>query len=184
MNDSMIVGLFNERSQQAIVQLSEKYGKLSLKIAENILKNKEDAKECVNDAYLAVWNNIPPENPAPLSSYLFRIVRNLALKKYHQNTAIKRNSFYDTAFDELENIFFSENTPENELDIKELSWAVNVFLQGQSRDNRIMFVRRYFYGDSVSNIALLMGVSPHFVSVRLSRIRTNLKKYLTKEGFI
>lgn len=184
MDDKKIIGLFNERSQQAITQISEKYGKVSLKIAENILKNKEDAKECVNDAFLVVWNNIPPENPQPLSSYLFRIVRNISLKKYHQNTAIKRNSFYDTAFDELENIFCSENIPENEFDVKELSLAVNAFLQEQSKDNRIMFVRRYFYGDSVSNISSLFGASPHFVSVRLSRTREKLKKYLTKEGLI
>ena len=102
MDDKKIIELFYERSEQAITELSKKYGLLCEKIADNILNNHLDAEECVNDAYLAVWNTIPPQNPDSLVSYVCRIVRNQAIKKYHENTALKRNSIYDTSLDELE----------------------------------------------------------------------------------
>ncbi|MBR3767034.1 MAG: sigma-70 family RNA polymerase sigma factor [Clostridia bacterium] len=184
MDDSKIIALFNERSQLGLTELSQKYGKLCLKIAENILKNREDSEECVNDAYLAVWNTVPPENPDPLKTYLLKIVRNTAIKKYHSNTAVKRNSFYDTALEELENILFHKDTVETELLLKELSEAVNSFLRDTSKENRVIFLRRYYFGDSVKDIAEITGNTPHFVSVRLSRTREKLKKYLQKEGLL
>lgn len=103
MDDSKIIELFYERSEQAIIELSKKYGTVCTKIAFNILNNTQDTEECVNDAYLGTWNTIPPQNPNPLLSYVCRIVQNLAIKKYHTNTAAKRNSIYDVALDELEN---------------------------------------------------------------------------------
>ena len=184
LDDSKIIELFFERSQQGITELSQKYGKLSLRIAENILNNREDAEECVNDAYAAFWNKVPPEKPDPLCTYLMKIVRNLALKKYHSNKAIKRNSYYDTALEELENVLSLENSAENEYSAREISTAVNTFLSGCEKKTRIMFVRRYFFGDTVKEIATLSGNTPHFVSVKLSRTRTALKKYLIEEGFI
>jgi DNA-directed RNA polymerase specialized sigma24 family protein len=98
--DSEIIDLFNERSEKAIMELSKKYGSVCRKVARNILNNDLDAEECVNDAFLGAWNTIPPQNPNPLLTYICRIVRNLSIKKYHANTAIKRNSFYDAALDE------------------------------------------------------------------------------------
>lgn len=184
MDDSMIIALFNERSQQAIIKLSEKYGKISHRVAFNILGNHEDAEECVNDALLIMWNKIPPENPAPLVTYLLKIVRNTALKTYRKNTSLKNNSHYDVALEELENVLFEDNSPENELITKELTQKINEFLESTDKDTRIMFVRRYFFGDSVKEIASLTGFSSHFVSVRLSRAREALRKYLTKEGLI
>ncbi len=184
MDDSMIIALFNERSQQAIIKLSEKYGKISHRVAFNVLGNHEDAEECVNDALLIMWNSIPPENPSPLVTYLLKVVRNTALKKHRKRTSQKRNSFYDVALEELENVLFANNSPESELIAKELAQKINEFLDNTERDTRIMFVRRYFYGDSVKEIASLTGSSPHFVSVRLSRVREALRKYLTKEGLI
>lgn len=184
MDDSKIIALFFERSQQGISELSEKYGKLCMKIAVNILKNEEDSKECVNDAYLALWNTIPPERPDKLSSYLLKIVRNTAIKKYHSNTAVKRNSFYDTALQELEEMLSSTETLENELDMKELTEAVNTFLGTLSRENRIFFIRRYYFGDAVKSIAELTRNSPHFVTVRLSRTREDLRKYLKERELI
>lgn len=97
LDDSKIIELFYARSEQAIVELSQKYGSVCSKIANNILNNKLDAEECVNDAYLGAWNTIPPQNPNPLLTYISRIVRNLSIKKYHSNTSVKRNSFYDVA---------------------------------------------------------------------------------------
>lgn len=184
MDDSKIIALFNERSQQAITILSQKYGKLCLQLAKNILKNTSDSEECVNDSYLALWNNIPPENPENLKTYLLKVVRNQSLKRYHSNTAIKRNSFYDRSLEELENVLYSENSPEKELQLKELSEEINTFLEALDSENRVFFVRRYYFGDSVKGIAALTGNSPHFVSVRLSRIREKLKEYLRKEDLI
>ena len=121
MDDRKIIELFFKRSEQAIMELSNKYGAVCTKVAFNILNNKQDTEECVNDAYLRAWNTIPPQNPNPLISYICRIVRNLAIKKYHSNTALKRNSIYDVALDELENCFPSAVSAETELDAKELA---------------------------------------------------------------
>ncbi|MBO5396745.1 MAG: sigma-70 family RNA polymerase sigma factor [Clostridia bacterium] len=184
MDDCKIIDLFNERSEKAISAISRKYGRTSLKIAENILKSKEDAEECVNDAYLALWNKIPPERPSPLSSYLFKVVRNISLKRYHKNAAQKRNSFYDKALEELENVLFADVSAEHELIAKDIAEAVNRFLGKLPENDRIMFVRRYFYGDGVKEIAALSDMSPHYITVRLSRIREKLKTELIKEELI
>ena len=103
MEDKEIIRLFFERSEQAINSLSLKYGNLCKSISYNILSNKEDAEECVNDVYLAVWNTIPPQRPDSLSAYISKITRNISLKKYRRNTADKRNNRYDISLDELQN---------------------------------------------------------------------------------
>lgn len=182
MDDNTIIKLFYERSEQAIIELSQKYGTVCNHIADHILNNKLDAEECVNEAYLGAWNTIPPQNPNPLLSYVCRIVRNLAIKKYHANTAKKRNSIYDVAFDELENCFSSVESVEEKQDAKELSKSINDFLAALDQENRILFVRRYWYADSVSELAERFCISNHTVSVRLFRIREKLKKHLEKEG--
>lgn len=181
MEDHQIIHLFMERSEQAICELSDKYGKVCFKIAKNILRNRLDAEECVNDTYLAAWNTIPPENPNPLLTYVCRIVRNLSIKKYHANTARKRNSFYDIALDELENCIPAYKTVEGEYAVQELANAINRFLATLSRENRMMFIRRYWFSDSISEIAGMFRMNKHNVSVRLSRIRGSLKDYLEQE---
>lgn len=128
MEDSKIIELFFARSEQAIIELSKKYEMICKKIAKNILNNMLDAEECVNDAYLGMWNTIPPQNPNPLLAYVSRIVRNIAIAKYHSNTAIKRNSFYDIALDELESCLASSSSVEDELTAKELTIMLNCFL--------------------------------------------------------
>ena len=182
MDDKKIVELFYERSEQAITELSKKYGLLCEKIADNILNNHLDAEECVNDAYLAVWNTIPPQNPDSLVSYVCRIVRNQAIKKYHENTALKRNSIYDTSLDELEEVLPSSASVEGELEAKEVSAMIDRFLETLDKQSRTMFIRRYWYSDSIEEIALSFKTSKHYISVRLSRIRKALKKHLVKEG--
>lgn len=182
MDDKKIIELFYERSEQAITELSKKYGLLCEKIADNILNNHLDAEECVNDAYLAVWNTIPPQNPDSLVSYVCRIVRNQAIKKYHENTALKRNSIYDTSLDELEEVLPSSASVEGELEAKEVSAMIDRFLETLDKQSRTMFIRRYWYLDSIEEIALSFKISKHYISVRLSRIRKALKKHLVKEG--
>lgn len=183
MEDNKIIDLFYARSEQAIVELSLKYGTICNKIAKNILNNTLDAEECVNDAYFGAWNTIPPQYPNPLLTYICRIVRNLSVMKYHSNTAIKRNSFYDVALDELEECLASAMTVEKTLTTKELSNILDTFLDTLDKDSRVMFVRRYWYSDSISEIANRFHMSNNNVSVRLSRIRKKLRNYLKKEGY-
>ncbi len=182
MDDREIVDLFLERSEQAIVELSHKYGRVCRKVAENVLRNGADAEECVNDAFLAVWNAVPPEKPDPLLSYVLKIVRNLAVKKYRYNSAKKRNGFYDAALDEIADCFPSPYSVEDKIDSDGAARAIDAFLGSLERENRVLFVRRYFYSETVEDLAGLFGTSEHVVSARLYRIRKKLKTHLRKEG--
>ncbi len=182
MDDSKIIELFFERSEQAIIELSKKYGPVCSRIAYNILNNSLDAEECVNDAYLAVWNVIPPQRPNPLLSYVCRIVRNLALKKYHANTALKRNSMYDVCLDEIADYLPSASSAEEEFAAHEVAKMIDKYLETLDQQSRIMFVRRYWHADSIADIAELFHISKHNVSVRLYRMRKHLKKHLIREG--
>ncbi len=182
MEDSKIIALFFQRSEQALTEVAQKYGSVTKKLAFNILHDQQDAEECVNDAYLGAWNTIPPQNPNPLITYLCRIVRNLAIKKYHSKTAAKRNSLYDVALNELENCFPSSHSVEEAFDAAETARSINAFLKTLDKDNRILFVRRYWHAESIEDLAKLFQISPHAVSVRLSRTREKLKKHLKKEG--
>lgn len=184
MKDQQIVALFFERSEQAIVELSGKYGAAVRGIAMNILRNSQDAEECANDTYLKVWNCIPPKRPEHLGAYTCRIARNLSLNRYHAAIAQKRNSQYDAALDELEETVPALETVESQYDAKELSGYINRFLKELTYNDRYMFVRRYWFGESVGQIAENMGVKSHSVSVRLFRIRQRLQDYLCKEGMI
>lgn len=178
MDDEKIIELFFNRSEQAIEEVDKKYGKTCHNISYNILHNKLDAEECVNDAYLGAWNAIPPARPNPLLTYLCKIVRNLSLKRYEFNTAIKRNSTYDVAMEELESCLSSPETVESEIALKELTHIIENFLDSLSTENRVIFLRRYWFSDTYSDIAARVGMTEKNVSVRLTRIRENLRNYL------
>lgn len=182
MEDSKIIELFFERSEQAIIELSKKYGSVLKKIAVNILNNENDAEECLSDAYFGVWNTIPPQRPEHLSGYVCRIVRNAAIKKYHSNTAKKRDGAYDVALDEIEECLSSPMSVEDEVDARELARKINDFLFTLDKQSRIMFVRRYYHSDTIEELARLFGTSEHNISAKLFRIRNKLKKYLIKKG--
>lgn len=177
MDDYQIIRLFFERSEQAITELSRKYGALCFRIARDILNDHQDAEECVNDAYLGAWNSIPPQSPDPLRAYICRIVRNLALKKLRANTALKRGSQFEVSLEELANCI-PDNSLDEQLAVSELSAQINTFLSALSRDDRIMFVRRYWFADPLSEIADTFGITEHNASVRLSRLRRKLHQYL------
>ena len=183
MTDTEIIDLFFERSEQAITELAEKHGGAVRQIAYNILGNTQDTEECVNDTWLGVWNAIPPGRPSPLRSFVCRIARNLATKKYHANTAEKRDSRYDLALDELAACIPDRNSVEDTYGAKELADAVNRFLDTLDYPDRFVFMRRYWYSDSLMDISKMSGLGYKTVSVRLSRIRDKLKVYLTEEGF-
>ncbi len=182
VEDREIIELFRERSEQAIAALSNKYGAVCMRVANNILNNAGDAEECVNDAYLGAWNTIPPQNPNPLLGYVCRIVRNLAIKKYHANTAAKRNSIYDVALEELEDCIPACGTVEDEFNAGETARMIDRFLETLDQESRVMFVRRYWHSDSIAELAALFQTSRHNISVRLSRTREKLKNYLIREG--
>ncbi len=180
MNDEKIIELFFERSEQAIQELDKKYGKVFHSIAYNILNNRQDSEECVNDAYWGTWNAIPPASPKPLLTFVCKIVRNLSLKRYEKNTAAKRNSRYDVAIEELENCLISNTTVEDEIEFNELTEIIENFLDTLSKENRVIFVRRYWFAEQYSDIAKRVGLTEKNVSVRLARIRKELKEYLLR----
>lgn len=184
MEDSEIIALFLERSEQAIAELDRKYGAAVKKTAANILNDRLDVEECVSDTWLGVWNSIPPQDPKPLVSYVCRIARNLAAKKYHRNTAQKRGGQYDLVLDELAECIPSSVNVESELEAKELSSAVDRFLDRICYEDRYCFLRRYWYADSVSDIAAQIHSGSHRVSVRLFRTREKLYRYLKEEGLL
>ncbi|MFY9131376.1 MAG: sigma-70 family RNA polymerase sigma factor [Saccharofermentanales bacterium] len=181
IQDGEIIKLFFERSEQAIRELETKYGNACLKLSYNILGNRQDAEECVNDAYLGVWNAIPPAKPDPLLSFVLKIVRNLSLKKYWKNRAIKRDSAYTVSIHEIELFLATPNTTESEIDARELAKMIEEFLGMQTTENRVIFLRRYWFSDSYKNIANQMGLSEKAVSVRLTRIRRNLREFLIQK---
>lgn len=152
MNDMEIIQLFFERSEQAIKELSEKYGAACSKIAFNILNNTQDAEECVNDAYLGVWNTIPPQNPNPLQSYVYRIVRNLAIKKHRFGTAAKRKSTYDITLDELENGISGDNFESSKLYQEYVEAAENqIKNRNSSLHDKFLSKNDKNYGDGSHN---------------------------------
>ena len=177
MDDREIIRLFFQRSEQAITELSRKYGALCFQIADSILNDRQDAEECVNDAWLGAWNSIPPQTPDPLRAYLCRIVRNHALKKRRANTALKRGSRFEVSLSELE-ACIPDNSLEEQLSANELTAQINAFLSALKREDRIMFVKRYWFAESLSEIADAFGISENNASVRLSRIRRKLHKHL------
>ena len=180
MEDQQIIRLFFERSEQAITELSRKYGALCFQIADNILDDPQDAEECVNDALLGAWNSIPPQRPDPLRAYVCRIVRNLSLKKLRANSALKRSSRFEVSLSELEDCI-SAHSLDEQLAAGELSAQINAFLAALRRDDRVMFVRRYWFAQPLSEIADAFGTTENNVSVRLGRIRRKLHTYLERK---
>ena len=184
LKDHEIIALFFERSERAITELIIKYGAAVKNVASNILKDPQDAEETANDTYWVVWNRIPPTRPDHLGAYACRIARNLSLKRFYANTAEKRNSYYDVALDELEETIPALSTVESVYDAKELTGYLNLFLKDLSKEDRYLFMRRYWYGDKIGDIAENLNVTPHKASVRLFRLRQKLQDYLKKEGMI
>ena len=184
MDDNLIIELFFSRSEQAVSELDRKYGKLCHKLSFSILNNARDAEECVNGAYLGIWNAIPPHRPDPLTAFLCKIVRNISIMRYHSNTAAKRNSSYEISLEELENSLASKNNVDAEIDEKELIKAIEDFLKTLSKENRVIFMRRYWFSDSYAEIAQQTGVPEKGISVRLTRIRQKLKSYLIKREIL
>lgn len=184
MDDRKIINLFFERSEKAIVELSNKYGSVCRKVSMNVLNNHRDVEECVNDAYLGVWNTIPPEKPNPLLAFVCRIVRNISINRYKKNTSQKRKGNYDLCLEELQNCITTQGSIEEDLEETELSSYIDEFLDSLTQINRMLFVRRFWFMDSYEDIAKASGLKEGAIRTRLSRIKADLKKYLEKKGVI
>lgn len=183
MEDQKIVKLLWQRAESALDALAKKYGKRLMRIATNILGVLQDAEEAVNDTYLAVWNTVPPKKPYPLAGYVYATGRNISLDRLKYITAEKRDSRYDVSIDELANCL-PTTALEETVEARELGLAINRFLGTISADNRTLFLRRYWFGESVQEIAKDLGLRENAASVRLSRIRMQLREYLMKEGYV
>lgn len=183
MDDSLIIELFRKQDTSAIKEAESKYGKLLFKLAMGILCSEGDAEETVNDTFLTAWNNIRISPPDNLMSYLCKIARNTALKKYRYGNAKKRSSEYTLSLDEIGDIFSSAETPEDIFMSKELKNSINVFIKSLPDTDRRIFMRRYWYFDSLKDISRFFGMNENNVKSSLFRSRQKLKKYLQKEGY-
>lgn len=182
MEDSQIIDLYWQRSENAIAETSAKYGKLLRKIALNIVGNFSDAEECENDTYVATWNAIPPTRPNILSAFLGKIARNIALNRYEYNKAQKRNNEFDLVLSELEECIASKSTVEESVEEGLVASMLDEFLEGLKKETRVIFVRRYWYSDSVKDIAKRMQISESKVKTVLFRTRNQLQDYLAERG--
>ena len=177
INDDRIIGLFEQRSEQAIAETASQYGALCRSVARNILGSNEDAEECFDDALLTVWNAIPPAHPQNFRAYLLRLV--------HAGKAQKRGgSHLPAALDELSEVLASREDIVDESERRELLEAVTRFLRGLPKHQRDLFVRRYWYAATVSELSALFDMTENHVKVTLSRIRKRLQNTLRKEGLL
>ena len=182
MTDEQIVTLFFARCEEAVSCTDKMYGKRLLHLAENIVRSPQDAEECVNDAYLGAWNTIPPARPDPLLTYLCKIVRNTSLNNYYRKKAAKRSGRCAAAMEEIEACIASPDTVDAEIEARELARIIESFLDTLTAENRVIFMRRYWFCDSGRDIAEFVGLTEKNVSVRLSRIREKLREYLIERG--
>lgn len=182
MEDQQIVNLCFERQESALEAAREKYGRLCTAVVRNVLRDDRDTEECVNDVWLRMWNAIPPERPQSLKAWLAKIARNLALDKVEYNQAEKRKSSLTEAYEELEFCLSADGAVENAAERMEFREFLNNFLAAQSKDNRIIFVRRYWYGEDVREIAKAMHCGEEKVKSSLFRTRNKMKAEMERIG--
>ncbi len=184
MEDLQIINLYFERSETAIAETAAKYGRFCRNIALNIISVAEDAEECVNDTYLQAWNSIPPQRPEKFRAWLGRVVRNITINLWRRNHRQKRYAGMEQLLDELEDCIPSPETVERQIEGKELTEAINTWLASLCRDDRVLFVRRYWNGQAVNDLAEEAGMEPKRLARRMYGLRQKLKAALEKEGYV
>ena len=185
MQDEELIGLYVARSEQAIAATSEKYGSYCHTIAYQILHNMEDSEECVNDTYWKTWKAIPPAIPRQLKAFLGKITRNLALHRWEKHHAAKRgNQQIALVLEELQECIPSTEDVAQQAEDAEVIAFLNRFLETLSAETRKIFVRRYWYCNSIAGIAKIYGISESKGKMSLFRTRKKLKEYLEKEGIV
>ena len=185
MEDQQIVELYWQRNELALSETKKKYGKYCYSIAYQILGNKEDAEECVNDVYFDAWNSMPPHHPKVLSTFLGKITRSESIDKWRKRAAKKRGGEEIVlVLDELSECVSSELSVEAKIEEAELLRLIETFLFSLPKTERQMFVCRYWYLDPILKIARQYNYSENTIKMKLYRIRKKLKRYLTKEGWL
>ncbi len=185
MDDSEIVELYLKRDESAISNTQEKYGQKLRLIANGILNDMKIAEECENDTYLSAWNLIPPNEPRTyLFAFLGRIIRHISIDRYRKNNSLKRTAAFCELTQEMEQCIPSNNSVEDSFDANLLSKAINDFLGSLSQEQCNVFVRRYWFFDSINEICSRYGMSHSKVKTMLFRLRKSLREYLEKEGYI
>lgn len=184
MEDKQIIELFTERSERAIMEVSKKYGKVCLRTSFNIVNDWDDAEECVNDSYLGVWNAIPPHKPNPLLAFILKIVRNISINRQEFKMAEKRKGNYEICLDEMEDMISSSHEVEDEVEAAELTKLIEQYLGTLSADNRILFIRRYWFMDSYKDLSVTTRMTEGNIRTKLSRLRAQLKSYLESQGVV
>lgn len=183
LSDDEIVELYWARDEKAIDATDKKYGKYLYTIAYNIVHDDMDCEECLNDTYLGTWNRIPPTRPTIFHVFLSKIMRNIAIDRYRQNTAAKRvPSELVVSLDELDDCMVCDPSAEEEYAISEIARVMNAYLESLSEREQLIFVCRYYYSDYIADIARMLRVSESTVRRELEKIRQNLKTALQKEG--
>ena len=185
MEDSEIIKLYWNRNQNAVKETEKEYGAYCFSIAENILHNQQDSEECVSDTWLRAWQSIPPQKPTRLKLFLAKITRNLAFDMYRQKTADKRGGGeFSAVLDELAECVAGSDDVEKAFEAKTLRQSLNAFLKNLPQRDRQLFVRRYFYAESVKSIAEEFSMNSNHVSVILRRVRKKLRIYLEQEELL
>lgn len=184
MEDEQIIELYFNRDESALTETARKYGAFCLGIALNVLSVREDAEECVNDTYHTAWNQIPPTRPDSFKAFLGKIVRNSAISKYRAAHAKKRFNGLEVMLSELNDCVPAAGDVEQEIEAKELTEYINTWLAGLKPEDRALFVRRYWYGDEVRDLAKRCGISGTKMTQRMLRLRRKLKAFLTEKGVV
>lgn len=184
MEDVQIIDLYWRREEAAIAETQRKYGAFCYGIAKNILSVHEDAEECVSDTYHRAWEAIPPQRPVKLRAWLGKVVRNLAINQWNKGHAQKRYAGMTELFSELEDCVPSPHTIEREMGEKELSEYLSAWLRSLSREDRILFVRRYWNGEALRDLAEEWKLDPAKLAQRMYRLRGRLRTALEKEGIV
>ncbi len=182
MEDKQIIALYLDRNEEAIKETKAKYGAYCYRIAKNVLDSHEDAEECVSDTYLSAWNRIPPTVPEVLKIFLGRITRNLAISRFRAMRAKKRYHGMDVLLSELNDCVPVSGTVEQEVEARQLSEYISDWLESLSSEDSALFVRRYWFGDSVQGLAETCGISAAKMAQRMLRLRKSLKAFLEEKG--
>ena len=181
MEDAKIIALFFERNEQAVKETDSAYGRKLYVLSNNILNNREDAEESVSDTYMEAWKSIPPKRPNYFYAFLASVCRNLSLNRLDWRLAAKRNAEVVALTQERESCI-PDSRQDAEMDRREMRRVLEAFLDGLTKENRLIFLRRYLYVDTVAEIAARYGISESKVKTQLHRTRNKLQTYLAKEG--
>lgn len=183
MEDVQIIDLYWQRDERAIRETDAKYGSFCHKLAMNILHSFQDSEECVSDAYGRCWDTMPEQRPGSLRAYLGAILRNLSISRYRTAHAQKRFGGAEVLLSELEDCIPAPENVQRTVEASELSAFITQWLRGLPKEDRALFVRRYWNGDGVKELAGELGVRPNALTKRLLRLREGLRRELEKEGF-